>query len=47
MEGQKNGENYYRTRVGEWRIGIKYIDPQVVCITILHRGTIYKKFPPQ
>ena len=45
MEGQKRTENYYRIRIGEWRIGIEYIHPKVVVIRILSRGTIYKHFP--
>ncbi len=47
MEGQKKGENYYRIRIGDWRIGIEYVSPTIVIICILSRGTIYKKFPPQ
>jgi mRNA interferase RelE/StbE len=47
MEGQKKGENYYRIRIGDWRIGIQYIKPKVIIITILSRGDIYKKFPPE
>lgn len=42
LEGQKKGTNYYRIRIGDWRIGIEYIKPDVIMITILHRGTIYK-----
>ena len=47
IEGQKKGENYYRIRTGDWRIGIQYSEPDIVFITILHRGTIYKHFPPK
>lgn len=47
MEGQKKGENYYRIRVGDWRIGIEYINPKTIVICILRRGDIYKHFPPQ
>lgn len=47
MEGQKKGENYFRIRIGDWRIGIQYLNPRIVIITILHRGMIYKKFLPQ
>jgi len=47
MEGQRKGENYYRIRVGQWRIGIEYIKPQVIVITVLSRGNIYKHFPPK
>lgn len=46
MEGQKKGENYYRIRIGDWRMGIEYIHPKVIVIRILARGTIYKHFPP-
>lgn len=47
MEGQKKGEHYYRIRVGDWRIGIEYVNPKVLIITILSRGSIYKKSPPK
>ena len=47
MAGQKKNTNYYRIRVGDWRIGIEVDDPFVVFITILTRGDIYKKFPPK
>ena len=45
MEGQKKGDNYYRIRVGQYRMGIEYIKPDVMLITILSRGDIYKSFP--
>ena len=47
MEGQKRGENYYHIRVGNWRIGLEYVNPTVVIICILSRGNIYKHFPPK
>ncbi len=53
MEGQKKDQNYYRIRVGGWRIGIEYTPPNdeqigaTVIITILRRGDIYKQFPPK
>ena len=53
LEGQKKGQNYYRVRVGGWRMGIEYIAPvdeqsaAAIVITILSRGDIYKKFPPR
>lgn len=47
MEGQKKGENYYRIRVGGWRIGIEYVEPTVIIITLMSRGDIYKHFPPK
>lgn len=46
MEGQRKGENYYRIRIGDWRIGIEYVSPKIVVLRILSRGTIYKHFPP-
>lgn len=47
MEGQNPGENYYRIRVGEWRIGVEYINPDITLLRLLSRGTIYKNFPPK
>ena len=45
MEGQKKGENYFRIRIGDWRIGAEYVNPKIILITILTRGNIYKQFP--
>ena len=45
MAGTKKDENYYRIRLGDWRIGIEYINPSVILIKILSRGSIYKEFP--
>ncbi len=47
MEGQLKGDNYYRIRVGQWRIGIQYVEPSLIFITVLSRGDVYKKFPPK
>ncbi len=47
MEGQKKDENFYRIRIGDWRMGIEYVNPKTIIICLLSRGTIYKKFPPQ
>ena len=47
IEGQKKNENYYRIRSGDWRIGIEYREPNIILIIVLHRGTIYKRFPPK
>ncbi len=46
MEGQRKGENYYRIRLGNWRIGIEYLHPEIIIIRILARGEVYKHFPP-
>ncbi len=29
MEGQKKGENYYRIRVADWRIGCEILQPNI------------------
>lgn len=47
MEGQRSHENYYRIRIGDWRIGIEYIHPGVTLLRVLSRGEIYKSFPPK
>ncbi|MBV4355770.1 type II toxin-antitoxin system RelE family toxin [Pinibacter aurantiacus] len=44
MQGCKD-KSYYRVRVGDYRIGLKYVKPTIVIITILKRGDIYKYFP--
>lgn len=49
MQGKGNKE-YYRIRVGGYRIGLKYkngVVKIVTIITIQSRGDIYKKFPPK
>ena len=46
IEGQQKDENYYRIRLGTWRIGIEYIHPEIIVIRLLARGEIYKYFPP-
>lgn len=46
MSGQKEGENYYRIRVGDYRIGVEYANPTIIIICILSRGNVYKHFPP-
>lgn len=47
MEGQKKTEGYYRIRVGQYRVGIDYVYPDVIVVTVLSRGNIYKHFPPK
>jgi mRNA interferase RelE/StbE len=47
MKGGKKGEDYYRIRVGDWRIGLELVMPSIIILTILHRGEIYKHFPPK
>lgn len=47
MEGQKKGENYYRIRTGEYRIGVENINPKIIVLVIIKRNDIYKVFPPK
>lgn len=47
MEGQKSRESYYRIRIGDWRIGLEYIHPNITLLRVLSRGEIYKSFPPK
>ncbi|WP_221390964.1 type II toxin-antitoxin system RelE/ParE family toxin [Dyadobacter sp. NIV53] len=47
MEGQKKSTNYFRIRIGQYRLGLEYIKPNIMLITIMIRGDIYKSFPPK
>ena len=41
----KGEENFYRIRIGEYRIGIKVNDDTITLIRLLHRREIYRFFP--
>ncbi|WP_199250185.1 type II toxin-antitoxin system RelE/ParE family toxin [[Phormidium] sp. ETS-05] len=41
----KGSTDYYRMRVGDYRIGIKVNDGVVSFVRILHRKEIYRYFP--
>jgi mRNA-degrading endonuclease RelE of RelBE toxin-antitoxin system len=45
----KGGKNnhYYRIRIGNYRIGIKYKSPDVLMMCCIIRGEVYKHFPPK
>lgn len=45
MHGQN--ANYFRIRIGSYCIGCEYVEPNIVIITIMSRGDIYKHFPPK
>ena len=38
-------DNYYRIRVGDYRIGVKIENEVVVFMRVLHRKEIYRYFP--
>ncbi len=37
--------DYYRIRIGDYRLGIKYNNNQITLIRFLHRKEIYRTFP--
>jgi mRNA interferase RelE/StbE len=41
----KGYSNYYKIRIGDYRIGLKYNDDTLIFERILHRKDIYKVFP--
>jgi mRNA interferase RelE/StbE len=47
MHGQKAGQQYYRITVGNYRIGVEYVRPNLIVIMIAVRGDVYKTFPPK
>lgn len=47
LKGQEKNRNYYRIRVGEYRIGIEYLHPTLIIMRIIHRGKAYDEFPPK
>lgn len=38
-------ENFYRVRIGEWRVGLALVEGEVVFVRFLHRRDIYRYFP--
>ncbi|WP_373513377.1 type II toxin-antitoxin system RelE/ParE family toxin [Persicitalea sp.] len=47
MKGQKKNRSFYRIRVGDYRVGIQYLHPNLIFMRILHRGKVYDGFPPR
>ncbi len=41
----RGAHNFYRIRIGDYRIGLEVKDKTVELIRILHRKDIYKYFP--
>ena len=41
----KDFEDYYRLKIGNYRIGIKLINNELNFVCFEHRKDIYKKFP--
>jgi mRNA interferase RelE/StbE len=42
----KSKNNYYRIRIGDYRLGINLQNNEVTFIRIRHRREIYRNFPP-
>lgn len=38
-------EDYYRIRIGDYRLGVKVTEDGIEMLRFLHRKDIYKKFP--
>ncbi len=45
LERLKDGESYFRIRVGNYRIGLRLDDETIVFVRFLHRKDIYRYFP--
>jgi len=41
----KGYDNYYRLRIGQYRIGIEWNGDTIIFCRVLHRKNIYKYFP--
>lgn len=37
--------NYYRIKIGDYRIGIEFLNNSLIFVRCLHRKDIYKYFP--
>ena len=40
-----NKKNYFRIRLGNYRIGLEIIGDTIIFVRVLHRKDIYKYFP--
>lgn len=45
MKKLSGGEDYYRIRVGDYRIGMALEEDTIVFVRCLHRREIYRYFP--
>ncbi|WP_201279130.1 type II toxin-antitoxin system RelE/ParE family toxin [Leptolyngbya iicbica] len=41
----KGYQAFYRIRIGNYRIGLKVTDQEVIFVRLLHRREIYRFFP--
>lgn len=45
IKGQSKGSQFYKIRIGDYRIGIENINPTVFFVCVFPRGKDYKNFP--
>jgi len=45
LEKLQGGGDYYRIRIGSYRIGLKVENNEVIFVRVLHRRDIYRYFP--
>jgi len=45
LRKMRGHETYYRLRLGDYRIGIEFLEDTVFFVRILHRKDIYRYFP--
>ena len=45
IKAMKGHPDYFRVRIGDFRLGFRRIDDSVRIIRFLSRGDIYRKFP--
>jgi mRNA interferase RelE/StbE len=38
-------DNFYRIRLGDYRVGIEFFENEIIFVRFLHRKDIYKFFP--
>ncbi len=41
----KGYDNFYRIRIGDFRLGLQFSDGEVIFVRFLHRKEIYRFFP--
>lgn len=45
IKKMKGYDNYFRIKLGDYRLGFKYEDNTIIILRILHRKDIYRFFP--
>ena len=38
-------DTFYRIRLGDYRIGVEFVDEKLIFVRALHRKDVYRKFP--